>query len=322
MITFEHPYFYQDDAPFIPEIFDAGRGEAVPAGFNAVRIPLDGGLYSDLKWDDTFHYAHALAAQGLKLLWDLDLGLFSRLRFPLSDQVQFQSLALAVQHLLNSIRRDFLGSTLGVVLYRGSLDFRAGFPWDVDSRAESAGSAEHAIQRRCRDLCLHYLHQLRVGWPDAVQPFLVFDAARIRSPLQQMLLMQRDRMSHFVLTVSGGRFSARTLGWECGSPYGYLSRKRLPIETTAEVKLGVCIPTLDLSEEQVFESTVQALIMAQTPFRVLTEEFLTVEWDGLDTILLPTAGLGATGMRKLQGFLAAGGEVKLATADLSKDISL
>ena len=45
------------------------------------------------------------------------------------------------------------------------------------------------------------------------------------------------------------------------------------------------------------------------PFRLIAEENIITNWDGLDTLIFAPSLLGSQGIRKLQGFLAAGGEV-------------
>lgn len=305
-VSYEYPYFLWNGQPFIPRIFDAGPSEVSPEGFTSVRIPIDGRIHSDLLWSTAIEQAKNAVASHRTILWDLDLGLFSRLRLPLSDEMQFRALQLSVNRLLDMIHAQYLGSSLGVVLYRGNLDFSHSFPWEWESRDASRGLSDRDTRLFCRDLCLRYLRQLTQGWPDAIQPFLLLDATRIRSPLERLLLTHRDLFAGFACVVRGETGLDRWLGWESGSAYGSLSRR--PIEPVKELdtKIGLCLPSRNLGD-----ASFQALesVLKRAPVRVLTEEYLTVDWDGLDVIVLSVEGLGSAGLRKLQGFCAAGGSV-------------
>lgn len=311
MITFDYPDFTIDGTPFIPIVYDAGLGEPVPSGFNAVRIPLEGGLRSDLRWQAALDYAEKSASLGLKLLWDLDLGLFSRLLMPLSDETQFRALALAVHYLLERIREYFLPVTLGVVLYRGSLDFSVGFPWDPEGRDRTRGWDERAVRLDCRTHCLGYLRQLVVGWPDAVQPMVLLDASRVRNTLDVVLLSDRQHYSGFAAAIKGSRLLERTLGWDRGSPHGVLSRQLLPIEPEVFTSCGICLPrTFPVDYDFAsLEATLATWMKDGRTFRIVTEEYLTMEWDGLDQLFVDQSTLSPSGHRKLQGFLAAGGQL-------------
>ena len=59
---------------------------------DTVNIKLDGSLKSDLSWDAQ----KKLAEKSKNILWDIDLGLFSRLHLPLSTETQSKSLRLSL----------------------------------------------------------------------------------------------------------------------------------------------------------------------------------------------------------------------------------
>jgi hypothetical protein len=309
MIAFEHPYFLIDGEKFFPAIYDGGVGETIPPGFNAVRIPLDGTMRSDLRWNAAFEEADRAGAKGLKVLWDIDLGLFSRLPLPLADETQFRTLDFATHHLLKQIRERFLPLTLGVVLYRGGLDFSVGFPWEPEGRTRTQGFTERALRLDCRNHCLGYLRQLIVGWPDTIQSIVLLDATRLRHALDVILLADRQRYHGFAVAIKGTDVVNGLLGWDRASPHGVLARKLPPITEEPPVSIALCLPQAfpqgyDFSA---LEATVATWMREKRAFRVVTEEFLTVEWDGLDHIVVDESTLTPSGIRKLQGFRAAGG---------------
>jgi hypothetical protein len=57
------------------------------------------------------------------------------------------------------------------------------------------------------------------------------------------------------------------------------------------------------------EPLLAEMLAKQAPFRIVHEELLTVEWGGLEKIILPAEGVSDSTYRKLQGFIAAEGEV-------------
>lgn len=58
------------------------------------------------------------------------------------------------------------------------------------------------------------------------------------------------------------------------------------------------------------EEAVEVLDALKRPWRVIAESRLTLEWDGLDELLVIPEALTDSGKRMIQGFLAAGGEVR------------
>lgn len=311
-MIFEYPHFTLDGNLFVPMVYDAGLGEPIPDGFNAVRIPLDGGLRSNLHWTEALDYADQAAGQGLKILWDIDLGLFSRLPLPLSDETQFRTLALALEHLLNLIRERFLPVTLGVVLYRGNLDLSVGFPWDIEGRQRTAGWNARAVRLDCRNQGFAYLRQLSIGWPDHIPAMALLDAYRVRSILDVILLTDRQYTKGFVQVVRGGEMSGQALGWDRASSFGLLARRPLPVPLEPLPSTAVCLPqTFPFNYDFTpLEKRLTSWVAEGRPFRIVTEEFLTTEWDGLDLIVVDEQMLNPTGLRKLQGFQAAGGLIQ------------
>lgn len=303
-IKFEYPGFTCQGAPFIPKIFDGGLGEAVPSGFNATRVPLNGELKAHLDWDFAFQEAKRAQSLGLKLLWDLDLGLFSRLNFPLSHEMQWNVLLVAVQSLIQRIQNEFLSDTIGVVVYRGKMDFSSGFPWDP---AETGERNENRWWE-CRALSFSFLQKLVNQWPDALQPFLLLDGQGTLSMARQWLLTHRDFLWRFALGIKGGNPGGH-MGWNQGASSGFLSRQLHSTDSSPLVKVGVCLPTLLREELETLDFLAGELKRQSIAFRVVTESFLTGEWEGLETLIVPSEEMTQEGRRKLQGFCAAGGQV-------------
>ena len=104
--------------------------ELVPEGYPIVKLTLDGTLKSDLDWSEQKEAAWQYIEQGLRLFWEVDLGIVSRLTHSLSNESQRMSLQLSLEHFLKTMWSEFSEHSEGVSLYRGSYDFSKGMIWD------------------------------------------------------------------------------------------------------------------------------------------------------------------------------------------------
>lgn len=80
------------------------------------------------------------------------------------------------------------------------------------------------------------------------------------------------------------------------------SHLHLTTQTPPATPLGLYLPEGDDLEE--IEE-----ILAKHVVRIIPEEKLTEQWDGIEKLIVPNHLLSLTGRRKLLGFIAAGGEV-------------
>jgi hypothetical protein len=114
------------------------------------------------------------------------------------------------------------------------------------------------------------------------------------------------------LGIKGGIAQGEELVWD-----GHLFRKgmiarNMGREDQAKVKLGVCLPLISLcrpSHYQGLDNAIEILTRYQIPFRLVPEISITMDWDGLDYLIVVTKSLSFQGLRKLRGFCAAGGVV-------------
>ncbi len=317
-LQFDHPCYYYQGKVFVPKIFDAGPGETVPPGFNSVRVPIDGKAQSDLDWRQIIEIAHKYRADGLKLLWDIDLGLFSRLSQPFSDPSQLQALRLGIRHFIDSIWSVFCEETLGIVTYRGSLDFSERFPWDVGMQesfeqwrldVEPECDTQSLKRIFCRDACSQYLNALVSGLPGNLQPVLLFDATAVKNPREGLQLLHRESWNRFVLVIKKSPVPELGMSWDSGqSPYGLLGRQNFGVVTLEPASIGLLLPGSDVVDAEL-DRELDAVLLKYPRVRVVAEEFLTAEWDGLDQLVVISSNVGPLGLRKLQGFCAAGGQV-------------
>lgn len=309
-----------------PKIFDAVTlDEEVPPGFNAVKVTIDGTLKSSLDWKEAHRASAHYIGQGLKILWEIDLGILSRLPFPLSNESQYLSLKLSLEHFCDTLWKEFHNDIVGICLYRGNVDFSLTYRWDDEQERNlqewlkedfltSASSFEkfdhHLRQLYCRDAIAEYLDLLAGSLPDAYQVLLLLDASTIDDPVHLANLLSKEAFPRFHLAVKGGVLPIQEMGWEEeGSPLGYIGRQnvRHPILSTSN--LAICLSTRAMFHPTLYEALRPAFEEMPKPFRRIAETHLTTEWGGLDYLVVLPESLSSQGERKLMGFCAAGGTV-------------
>lgn len=225
-------------------------------------IVLDGGMKASLDWEEEVVEAKRAMAEGRKIVWQIDLGLFAQLKLPLDNQTQFRSLVLSLDHFVKTVAEPFEAATAGVCLYRGKLDFdtRTGFD---------------------------YFEALAYTLPDNLSCIIDLDVTEVDDPLllaRTFCVEHRGRVE-FVL-----RGACLPL-MERGAP------------------IAVCFPSHEVNDDVYAQIKAVFDHLDGQVYRIIPEECLTAQWDGLDTLIVFNGGLSAAGRRMVQGFAAAGGHV-------------
>lgn len=303
------------------------RGEEL-FDFDAVTIFLDGRVQSDLDWKKERILAQKAMEMGYAILWDIELGLFGQLNRPLSNQSQFLSLTLALEHFRDTLWKEFQGATIGLSVFRGNADFSVGFPWDDLQQANlrewlqeigfhhASASSDSAVERQlirlfCRDVAVEYLALLVSRLPDSLAAYLFLDASSVaNSPLNQIQLFNPDRFDRLHLALKNHTLPFIALGWRMPTAIGYSGYSSIILPPPQQSVIGVCVPPSQYILPSCFdglEEAVKALKKDSIPFKLIAESQLTSQWDGLDYLVYTPSGLTVGGKRKLQGFCAAGG---------------
>ncbi|MFT5317901.1 MAG: hypothetical protein ACI8RA_001160 [Chlamydiales bacterium] len=357
-------FFTLDDEAFSPRIFEVSvLGEKVPEGFNAVSLSLDGKVGSDLEWGEVQSAAHAYAEEGYYLFWQMDLGLFEQLKRPLSDTTQFNSVAFSLQHFSEGIWKEFCDKTLGIGLYCGDAELTRNFSWDheqlthlqgwVQERFESTVQLSDAMELKldswdklspdglskslrglqllrlfCRDAFVDYLDLLTTRLPVSLQAFAFFDVSKLVSSAEILTLFNPESFEHLRCAIKGNLEQIPALAWGEGkSSVGSISREPLELLNESDRSIGICLPPVETASS-VFTSRLTEIIenleSKNLSFRVIPETLLTMQWNGLDYLVVDSSSVSDLGLRKLQGFCAAGGVVATLgeKLDLAQEISL
>lgn len=333
MIFLDNPSSIEGDVlpiPKLPHIYDSQTpGEKVPRGFNAVSIRLDGRIASDLKWTEEIKTARHYIEQGKKLFWEIDLGLFSSLRFPLSDQTQFLALSFALRHFRDTIWSEFHPESVGVSIYRGPIDFKETLSWNSEmvgllqewmknnsptisgtkDQLEISKDGRWLLSLFYRDIAVQYIAHLALQLPGNLWPSLLFDTINVEEPLLLAQLLSRDRYERLHRAI---KYDSPISFWTFTlHPGGILADHSIRLKHP-DIVLGICLPDtkeFDSSLNKKLNEVMNSLILRHIPFRIVSEAMLTTEWDGLDDLIVMTDYLSPQGKRKLHGFCAAGGRV-------------
>jgi hypothetical protein len=305
-----------DEVPF--RLFENPNFEQIPEEFDAVTIYLEGGLKADLNWDRASKKAAEAIQKGYQCFWSLDLGLFDQLKQSLSNQGQFLSLALSLEHFRETLWKQFQGDTVGVSLYRGDADFSKGILWDSQQEnnyeewkiQKGGGGGEDQLKPLfCRDVAVEYLLLLASRLPDTLPVYLFLNASSFTGPLwKELQYFNPERFERFRLAIKNGRLALPSLGWEHPTPKGYCGSRPLPLPQDRVAQIGLCVPPMQFVLQSHYAGIEEALHFLQSiPHKLIGEDQLTSEWDGLDYLIFTPEGLTSEGKRKLQGFCAAGG---------------
>ena len=296
--------------------------EKIPTGFTCVTCSLDGSLRSNLHWDKALQRARGLIESGYKVLFDLDLGLFKKLSLPLKSAVQFQALALAVDHFQKEVVEKFHEHMTGVIVLRSNLLFQRELQWDEGLeesyqlwlKEKHREASEASLSLFCRNVVVEYLELLIDHLSPNIVPFVLVDASCVSSPLLFAQLTASDCYKRLQLAISEPLFQQGYTSWQKGSEFlGYIG-KNLPTNICEPVEptTGIVLPAYDVVEPSAYnglEDRFLELLEKREPFKVISEEYVTTEWSGLDSLHVCLSGISKNGRRKLAGFEAAGGHI-------------
>lgn len=336
-----------ESEPFslIPIIFSGDKSKDPSEKFNAVLIKLDGRANSALDWRRQAVEARSHIAQGLKLFWELDLGLFESLQSSIFDQTQYMTLSLSLQHFRDTLWREFQKDTIAISIFQGSIDFTQQLAWDEKHtinlqgwlldrfetlenlarlhcfnfsgfgeitpqllQQHSEGQKQHAIF--CCDAAVDYLDMLAGQLPGELPVCACLDISSIQDPLFLAQLLSKERFERLHRVVSQGVLPITSLTQR---PAGIITQHAEKISQllhpTSTIRVGVCLPNRSNTLNDNLKESIDKLLLDQVPFRIISEATLTSEWDGLEHLIVSSSAVSPQGIRKLRGFAAAGGIV-------------
>ncbi len=296
----DHQGFYLKDAPFFPLVQEGTHVDVSQReeGANTLLIRLPAHLSDDLDWSAQRRLAEEAVLKGKYLLWEIALGLKS-FTFTPEDTASFYAFSLALEEFTKTVWPQFQEQTFGVAIYRGTLPSEERFPrshWET-SFIERGGE-DYSLY--CAQNFAEYLHRLVSFLPDAALPFALIDVSEIPSAARVAQLLSKERFEYVHLALQGARVPFAGLCWEEGEM----------AQGASSAALGVLLPKDEHFCPNLLEgmdTLFSHLKEKGSLFRIVCEEKLTEQWDGLDELIVFPSAVSPQGKRKLQGFLAAGG---------------
>lgn len=339
----------------IPFVFQGPLEKlSTPSPFNAVEIYLDAKLDASLDWSEATKKADAAIKRGLNILWKMDLGLFSQLYLPLSDTTQYKSLHLALDHFFETLWKRYEQHTIGAIIFSGSLDLVEKWQFEPQQVIEVQNKlmeyfdspAEFESQTKikcscfeelkiddlkksefgklflricCFDSAIDYLELISAQFPPELLPYLLLDTAAISSPIHLGQLLNHEAFDFMQIALKGSsKGYPHVLGWQTHSHIGgYIGSEPYEPQTEeASIQTGLVIPEKTLFNLEVikkYDQVVEQLALKEN-LRFITERQLTVDWQGLDVLVVFSVEKATK--RKLEGFIAAGGQIVYADQPL------
>jgi hypothetical protein len=324
LFTADHHGYYCDGQPFVPVIQE--HPLPLQEGSNIACLRLPARLHDHLNWTQEKELALQIAASGKSLLWQLDLGL-SSFKFTPEDSTAFFSFSLAIEEFAASLFPEFHKQTFGIALYQGPSPSEKNFPhsaWDpsfLDWSKELDWDPLDSYQLYCIQMLSEYLHRLISFLPDSVLPFALVDVASMSSVGKIVAFFSKDRFEHVQLALKGATFPFSGICWSDGQQgQGYLGNAKNCKDFHAKEHLqmvpsptvGLYLPQdkfINVALIEELDRMILKLNNYSKAFRIIPEEKLTEQWDGIDHLIVPSQAISERGKRKLLGFVAAGGSL-------------
>lgn len=266
---------------------------------NKFSIVLPAHPKDPLIWKEQQIQAEEAIEKGMSIFWELDLGIASS-KTDFNDPSTFLTHCIALQAFDQTIWKNFFNKTVGISIYKGPFDFSERImnpskehfeEWLADHNLALSELEGHFYKVYCANIFGEYLHRLASCLPDNLPVFCSIDATNAESRAALAHILSKDRFEHIHLSIKGDR---------------------LPSMNSIPVSVGVLLPndegiSLEILAEldRVFDQFDER----NTPFRIISETFLTEQWNGIDILIVISSSLNSIGKRKLQGFCAAGGTV-------------
>jgi hypothetical protein len=296
--------FFLNDHPYTPAI---SLKSEFSEKCDMITIPLDLKLTSSLEWHHSLKLADEGVKKNKKLLFNLELGL-ADLPAPFSDEGQFRSLLLGIEHFKETILTPFKDSVFGIIFYKGSIDFSSSLKWHGELKQNYLSFLGERMDlpplKRlfCLQESVDFLRSCGSILPEEIPQFLLLDTTELSSVEEFFQLTAKEHFYFFHLGIS----HPFTFSPLCIMPHGSWEKERVFFLTSQRATLALCLPS---RYPLTFRKNFQEIEQLNRPFRILCESQLAQDWDGVDELIIFSDALTKQGRRKLCGFCAAGGKV-------------
>ncbi len=330
-ITWDHSYFYLEGKKFFPLIQE---GDSIGDFSNSVLITVPY-LAEKEVLDSLYEKASLAILQNKWILWEFDFS-FDKKPLFIQDASSFFSFGLWIGEFLEKFWTSFKENTLAFIVFRGEVNFSSYFVWTeqqellYQEKLIEYPSLEEGDVRSffAVDVFSEYLQRLCSFLPDTLPVICLLDASSLKSSSMAAYMLSKERFGHILLGVKKSPLALSHLTWEEGRSFGgFLGKEGFFSIEDVEVRLGVCLPPFEKMTPQdliILDDLLAKLQEKGCNFRVILEGNLHESWDGIDDLIVISSLLSAQGLRKLKGFVAAGGRVVFlgSSLDLSDEIEV
>ena len=279
-----------------------------PEEVEGVVVTLNGREHSDLDWKASIEEAERWIAQGCKILWKLELGLFDEIAQPLTNERQLTTLKLSLQHFREAIWDIFAHKTIGMLLFEGDVTFNSisgevleqTSPFQEWSDLHNAEQLPDELARAYyrRDVVADYLTYLTAALPEELRVIIKLTIPDTLPSSVVIGLLNPDRFDK-IEWIFSGKHELHATWVEQGSVL-------IPIERKNSSR-GFCIPYPNWMPQA--EGVLEEMLQENSDIRLIPEGAITSRWDQLDELVVLEKYLTPFGKRQLQGFVAAGGQI-------------
>ncbi len=301
-----------------PLIAETGYQFAKGPHFNSLNIYLDLRPDSDLSWESVETEIQTALKLGAKLCFELDLGLSSK-NARLRDPSWFFSRGIGVSAFEERIYRPYKEQIAAVILYRGTGNFRDAIIKDaslyadfLEWKSDLFGDKEitnHVFWLFSMELFMQYLHRVSACIIDEIPLIALLDLSESLRPSEQAELLSRTFFPYIFPGVKNSCIQFDGFGWGASGKLGIVGGKGEPCFEDKGASLGVVLPDIGKVPYEIFDKTIHSLEAQGISYRVFPESLMTDSWQGLDQILVFSGSVSREGLRMIQGFIAAEGEV-------------
>ncbi len=259
-------------------IFDRKKlDEEVPPGFSSVNIPVDLSPTSSLSWEEEKKEASSLIEKGYNITFELEL------KLELLTQARLQTTSFALDECRKALIDPFSSHIDAIIMKRYDAPFKT-----LDER----------------DREVDFLEILRTDLPSEIPVLLLFCCKSLQDPYSAACMFAQDRFSLFTLGLKESPIYTSSICYDEGKALlGYFGRD-ITKKQGAECREAIVMPRFTSDA-----SMLKNLVNTKPDAKIISEEHLALEWEGVDLLYVVENSLHPTTLRLIAGFVAAGGVV-------------
>lgn len=301
-------------------------------GYNTVAIPVSLLPYGDLNFEEPLIKAKKAQSNGFKIIFDLDLGLFDRLKMHLESDRLFSALTLSLESFQKALLAPFASITLGVIVYKGTADFyqllkndysliesfalwvSAAYQITSDSKTlETSDFGRLILTQGYFEMGIRFIEQIREPLNQQLPVFVLLDFQDITDSKTKAFLLNRERLGKVLFAVKNADQYYSGIQWDgrFQSPFAFFGTKGPQIVAPSQKKYGILLPAIEkknLMDYKEIGETIDFFIKEGLAFRMIPESYFVSEWDEVDLLFVPKE-LSQEGLRMVKGYLASQGEL-------------